>query len=185
MTVLARGERGLTVETDRGALEVAAVREDMVRVAYSATGEWRPRRSWSATTPLADFAAPVLRLDESESAISVATEVLAVRVGAGQQVTVNSGHNPLLDGAVCADRDRPAIKWTIGMPAGRRYYGFGERTGLLEKRAPRYTNWTTDEWAHQGPETDALYVAIPFFMAVSQSALRLRLMISATLRIEF
>ncbi|TMW71505.1 glycoside hydrolase family 31 protein [Alteribacter natronophilus] len=46
------------------------------------------------------------------------------------------------------------------------YYGFGEKTGFLDKRGEKMTMWNTDVYAPHNPETDALYQSIPFFMTL-------------------
>jgi hypothetical protein len=53
------------------------------------------------------------------------------------------------------------------MPAEETYVGFGERTGLLDKRGQRLTNWCTDRWEYQGPGVDELYLAIPVYLGVA------------------
>ncbi|MFM7424011.1 MAG: TIM-barrel domain-containing protein, partial [Elainella sp.] len=49
--------------------------------------------------------------------------------------------------------------------ADEHYYGFGERTGGLDKLSHTMTNWTVDSLDYTGL-TDAMYQAIPFFMAL-------------------
>ncbi|MBO8156242.1 MAG: DUF4968 domain-containing protein [Bacillaceae bacterium] len=44
------------------------------------------------------------------------------------------------------------------------FYGFGEKTGFLDKRGEKYEMWNTDVYAPHNPETDPLYQSIPFFM---------------------
>ncbi|WP_017754209.1 glycoside hydrolase family 31 protein [Calidifontibacillus oryziterrae] len=46
------------------------------------------------------------------------------------------------------------------------FYGFGEKTGYLNKRGEKMVMWNTDVYAPHNPETDPLYQSIPFFMAV-------------------
>ncbi|WP_369404941.1 hypothetical protein [Piscibacillus salipiscarius] len=46
--------------------------------------------------------------------------------------------------------------------ANDHYYGFGEKTGFLDKRGEKYTMWNTDVYAPHNPETDPLYESIPF-----------------------
>lgn len=46
------------------------------------------------------------------------------------------------------------------------YYGFGEKTGFLDKRGETYTMWNSDVYAPHNPETDPLYQSIPFFMTL-------------------
>ncbi|NSL51956.1 glycoside hydrolase family 31 protein [Calidifontibacillus erzurumensis] len=46
------------------------------------------------------------------------------------------------------------------------FYGFGEKTGFLEKRGEKLTMWNSDVFAPHNPETDPLYQSIPYFMTV-------------------
>ena len=46
------------------------------------------------------------------------------------------------------------------------YYGFGEKTGHLNKHGEKYEMWNTDVYAPHNPETDPLYESIPYFMTL-------------------
>lgn len=46
------------------------------------------------------------------------------------------------------------------------FYGFGEKTGFLDKRGEKFTMWNSDVYAPHNPETDPLYQSIPFFMTL-------------------
>ncbi|WP_458414486.1 glycoside hydrolase family 31 protein [Schinkia sp. CFF1] len=46
------------------------------------------------------------------------------------------------------------------------FYGFGEKTGFLDKRGEQLTMWNSDVYAPHNPETDPLYQSIPYFMTV-------------------
>lgn len=48
------------------------------------------------------------------------------------------------------------------------YYGFGEKSGFLDKRGEKYEMWNSDVYAPHNPETDPLYQSIPFFMTLRQ-----------------
>lgn len=47
------------------------------------------------------------------------------------------------------------------------FYGFGEKTGFLNKKGEKITMWNTDVYAPHNPETDPLYQSIPFFMTLN------------------
>jgi alpha-glucosidase len=51
------------------------------------------------------------------------------------------------------------------MPENELYYGFGEKTGMLERRNLAVTNWNTDIPAYT-PGTDPIYQSIPFFLGM-------------------
>lgn len=46
------------------------------------------------------------------------------------------------------------------------FYGFGEKTGFLDKRGEKMTMWNSDVYAPHNPETDSLYQSIPYFMTL-------------------
>jgi alpha-glucosidase len=56
------------------------------------------------------------------------------------------------------------ITVTRHMPEGEHYYGFGEKTGFLDKRGRRMEMWATDQGVMT--HTDPLYASIPFFIAL-------------------
>ncbi|SHG47370.1 glycoside hydrolase family 31 protein [Ornithinibacillus halophilus] len=46
------------------------------------------------------------------------------------------------------------------------FYGFGEKTGHLDKRGEKMEMWNSDVYAPHNPETDPLYESIPYFMTL-------------------
>ncbi len=69
----------------------------------------------------------------------------------------------LLDGRVLGH----GVSLQLLAPPERRYYGLGERSGWLDRRGRRYTNWASDI-SPILPSTDALYQAIPFFLQLER-----------------
>jgi alpha-glucosidase len=113
----------------------------------------------------------------------------AVGSGAGR-LTISRADGSVLfesldDGGPAFEDDPPSARWSARMPPDRRVFGFGERSGLLDKRGKRYTCWTTDEWRHQGPTTDSLYVAIPWFLALDTDGRCFGLFLNTTFRSAF
>ncbi|MEK8024048.1 MAG: glycoside hydrolase family 31 protein [Candidatus Hydrogenedentota bacterium] len=54
----------------------------------------------------------------------------------------------------------------IAEPAGRSYFGLGERTGFLDKKGKTWTNWNTDPASRHSENMDPLYQSHPFVMAL-------------------
>jgi alpha-glucosidase len=48
------------------------------------------------------------------------------------------------------------------------FYGFGEKTGHLNKKGYHYANWNTDEPKPHGETFDRLYKSIPFFIGLNK-----------------
>ena len=55
---------------------------------------------------------------------------------------------------------------TKKMDAKDCFYGFGEKTGFLNKRGEKLVMWNSDVYDPHNPETDPLYQSIPFFITL-------------------
>lgn len=75
-------------------------------------------------------------------------------------------------GGVTADGPQRSIRWSAA--PGERYYGFGEKTGSLDKRGRTLTFYNTDAYdpAFGGypPDADPLYASVPFFVGLREAA---------------
>jgi alpha-glucosidase len=184
-----RDGRTLVVDLGGAALSVTPLGPGTAHVRASATGEFLPRRPWAPTTRDEALPAPAPDVVEDDDLVVAVLPEMSVAVGDGGIVSVvDAAGRPLLvdgDGGGPAWHDDGSSSWAKRMPAGERYYGFGERLGLLEKRGRRYTCWTTDEWRHQGPTTDSLYVAIPFFMGLANDGRAYGVLLDNTYRTTF
>ena len=49
------------------------------------------------------------------------------------------------------------------------FYGFGEKTGHLDKKRYHYVNWNTDNPAPHGETFDRLYQSVPFFIGLNKA----------------
>ncbi|MFD2130224.1 glycoside hydrolase family 31 protein [Pseudogracilibacillus auburnensis] len=85
------------------------------------------------------------------------------------KVTDRRGRNLLVEGARgMAFRENGEVAVWKEMDKDDHFYGFGEKTGHLNKRGERYEMWNTDVYAPHNPETDPLYESIPYFMTLRQ-----------------
>lgn len=123
--------------------------------------------------PAAD-AGPVRFHGEGER-VRVETSELALEIDR-RDCRVRAVHR---DGTVLVDEPPGAGFFEAPGPAlvrsvadGERFYGFGERTGALDKRGRAMTFWNSDAYdaAHGGypPDADPLYQSIPFFVGLRQ-----------------
>ncbi|MBA4313391.1 MAG: hypothetical protein C0417_12275 [Chlorobiaceae bacterium] len=64
---------------------------------------------------------------------------------------------------MCWSGDEVAV-WKT-MPADEQYFGFGEKSGSLNKKGKSFCNWNTDIPAYKA-DTDPLYQTIPFFYGI-------------------
>jgi alpha-glucosidase len=157
------------VEYERATISVAVLTPGSVHVRVARHNGFAPRRSWSVLCSDEEFPSTQWQANDRGDSILVATSELAIEIGREGRLSISDSSGRILDdadGGLGWYRSERGATWKKHMPDGERYYGFGERLGTLEKRGRRYTCWATDEWRHQGPTTDELYIAIPFFMGL-------------------
>lgn len=164
-----RDDRSVNFECGDPCLAITVLAPNLIRVRMAPTGEFMPRRSWAVTLGDAEWPVVPFEVRETESAVEIETEQMRVCI---------HRHQPC--GIVCFDKaGRPfaqdadmGMGWRMGATAAwkqietdEHFYGFGERTGLLDKLSERKTNWTVDALDY-GSLTDEMYQAIPFFIAL-------------------
>lgn len=160
--------RGVDCECDGACLRVTMLAANLVRVHFSPTGVFAPCRSWNVAKDDSEWAVVPVEIEQSEEAIVLKTEQITVQIQRHPcRITCfDRAGNPFAQ-----DAD-PAIGWSASgvsawkqIAAGEHFYGFGQRTGLLDKLAERKTNWTVDAIDYNS-QTDEMYQAIPFFTAL-------------------
>jgi len=178
---------GVSVDVGACTLDVSLWADDVVRVRYAVAGTRPPRRSWAVASP------PPRRVPVTIGTTARGTDVVGdrveVHVDGDGRVTIGDRADGRI---VVADPQHggPAVVdervvWTHAMPAGTRAYGFGERTGLLDKRGYRYTCWTTDRFEDHGPRTDEMYVSVPFVFGLDDAGRAWGVFVDTTYRTAF
>jgi alpha-glucosidase len=165
-----RSERGVRCACDGPLLEVVVLAPNLIRVRLAPGGSFTPRRSWAVTRDDHDWPPVAFELRELAETIEIETNAMLLRIQ----------RDPCR--VACFDKQgRPFAQdsadgagWRLGHVAawkqiveGEHFYGFGERTRLLDHQSERLTNWTVDA-IHYSSATDNMYMAIPFFMALRQ-----------------
>jgi len=161
-------ERHVHFDCGSASLRIAVLAPDCLRVRLAPAGKFLPRRSWAVARDDGDWPLVPFQVQETEASVEVATE----------RIRLSVQRHPCR--VTCCDRaGRPfahdtgwGMGWRRGSIAGwkriepeEHFYGFGERTGFLDKLAERQTNWTYDALDYSSL-TDNLYQAIPFLMAL-------------------
>ncbi|MBD1853109.1 glycoside hydrolase family 31 protein [Leptolyngbya sp. FACHB-711] len=160
-------ERKVLLTCGNAVLSISVLAENLIRVRLSPSSEFLPRRSWAVAQE--DNAWSVVPFEIEETADQVQIKTSQIRVEVDRQTRQ----------ITCFDKaDRPfaqdiqPIAWReSGIAAWKHieteehFYGFGERTGFLDKRSQAYTNWTVDSLDYHAL-TDEMYQAIPFFIAL-------------------
>ncbi len=144
----------------------------LIRITATPNGHLAPTRSWSPALPDSEFPPAPFQTEEQHQTCLITTAELTLKINlpTSHLTILNQAGHIISDDATRASwleatTERPAkIEWSKRIPGNEHYYGFGERTGLLDKLGRTYTNWSVDKIGH-GPATNTMYQAIPFFMA--------------------
>ncbi len=149
-------------------LTISVLAPNLIRVRFAPTGEFMPRRSWAVALDDAEWAITPFAVQETEAKVEIETAQIRVCV---QREKCRIACFDKANRPFAQDADM-GMGWRMGAVAGwkkiaanEHFYGFGERTGFLDKLSEIKTNWTTDALDYDAL-TDEMYQAIPFFMAL-------------------
>ncbi|GAB4366006.1 MAG: glycoside hydrolase family 31 protein [Elainellaceae cyanobacterium] len=161
-------EQGIECDCQETKLQVKLLAPNLVRVRLAPEGQFKPRRSWAVTRDDHEWEQVSFQIDEKPEAIILNTPQLRVRIDRDPCRLSCFDAN----GNLFAQDVDPGMSWSPGgtmvrkkIASDEHFYGFGERTRLLDKRSEIMTNWTVDALDYNS-QTDAMYQAIPFFMAL-------------------
>lgn len=157
------------------ALSVTVIDPAIVRLAFDSAEDARP--SYAALPQPAPAEKPVF--GAAAGAVIVCTEQIRLEIRAQDchvRATDPAGavilESPEGGGGVASDGGQKTVRWAA--PPGERYYGFGEKTGPLDKRGRSMVFYNTDAYdaAFGGypPDADPLYASVPFFVALRGAA---------------
>jgi len=166
---IARNDRSLHLQLSKGAIALSILAPNLLRVRHSPTGEFKTRRSWAVTRDDSQWPQVPFQIEETPESIEISTERLRAvvhRKTSTLQCFDPNGNPFAADGEPISRKTtyNDAVCWKRIEPE-EHFYGFGERTSLLERRGKRSTNWTVDAFQYQSL-TDNLYKAIPFYLSL-------------------
>ncbi len=158
------------IECENGFVRIDPVRESIMRLRVSASGEFPD----SVSPMLVDNFKPQGGVEVIEGSRMVVTGSMAVwyRSGKVSFLGKNGRHlcNSSPEGGFTIGEGRTGCR--LSMPKKSHYYGFGEKGGWLDKRETRMMMWNLDMFdpnargnASQGnTDVDPMYASIPFFI---------------------
>lgn len=159
---------GVTFQCERGQLHICVYEQDIIRVVYDPVSQPLNYRSHAV---ILEAGLQSFEIELLDSQFCIHTSLLTIQVlfepasvqisdratGQVRLAEPQEGMYSTEDGGVgchkCSHSDE-------------RIYGFGEKAGFLNKKGERLSMWNTDVYAPHNQETDALYVSIPYYLAV-------------------
>ncbi|MGB3208390.1 MAG: TIM-barrel domain-containing protein [Crinalium sp.] len=168
VTAIEKDERHIYLKCGDPNIAISVLAANLIRVRLSPTGKFKSSRSWAVALDDSEWSVVPFEVKETTENIEITTAQMRVCIQReGCQIQCYD-----LEGRPFAHDTDPSMGWRMGaianwkrIEADEHFYGFGERTGLLDKRSEVNTNWTTDALDY-GLLTDEMYQAIPFFMAL-------------------
>ncbi|PAE21116.1 alpha-glucosidase [Bacillus sp. 7504-2] len=159
----------LEMEAENGYVTIIFYRDDIVRIMMN------PKKKPSKQTTRAVIKKPVqlnLSLKENQEELYLKSKKLSLHINKTPLlISVFDQNGSLLleeaDQGMAFNETKGVICYKQ-MVEDQHFYGFGEKTGYLDKRGEKLTMWNTDVYAPHNPETDPIYQSIPYFMAVRQ-----------------
>ncbi|MBD2744035.1 glycoside hydrolase family 31 protein [Coleofasciculus sp. FACHB-1120] len=168
LKTIERHDRGIYGDCENSRLAISILAPNLVRVRWAPNGELMPRRSWAVTLDDPEWSIVPFQLWETDAGVEIETEQMRVyihRQGCRIECFDKTGRPFAQDtGMGMAGRMGAIAAWKR-IEADEHFYGFGERTKLLDKLSEVQTNWTVDALDYSS-FTDEMYQAIPFFIAL-------------------
>ncbi len=147
---------------------ITVLAPNLIRVRMTPTGEFLPHRSWAVAQADEQWSIVPFEVRETTDTVEIKTEQLRIVVNRNPcriQFFDSTGQPFAQDTELVMGWRSGAVAAWKRIEADEHFYGFGERTGLLDKLSKVQTNWTVDSLDY-GVLTDNMYQAIPFFMAL-------------------
>jgi alpha-glucosidase len=154
---------GIEVSGGGVTVQVTALRDDVLRVRASRSGDFIEDESWAVLAGPRAASVPVV----AESA-GFSTKALRVSFDSAMRLTVSD-----LSGHILQQDIRPiefhgaSFRLYKTMGPAEHFFGLGDKAGPLDRRSQAFTDWNSDAFGWQDG-TDPIYKSIPFFLSWNQ-----------------
>jgi len=167
VTEVSESDSWVAIECAGARVRVSRSGDGLLRVRVTDEPEFESFKSFALRPGLVEQR-PGLEDRGGELRLEAGLLTLVIDKATGRMDVLDAEGKPLVteppDGGVYFDGDEAGcIK---AASPGEHYYGFGEKTGPLDKRGTRMVMWTSD--MPHNEKKDPLYQAHPYYMAVNQ-----------------
>jgi len=160
-------DQQIVVNCGESEVQITPFANDMVRVRILRVAGAKDLGSWAMAKERWDL--PKHEFAQDEKSITVALKDITVKITKSPlRISFVTPEGEVINQddpskGMAWDGDQVRV-WKT-MPQNELYYGFGEKTGMLERRDLAVTNWNNDIPAYT-PGTDPVYQSIPFFLGM-------------------
>lgn len=163
---------GLVFRNAQGIVSVTAAAVDIVRVRFVPARELGRDHSYAVVNRALGDSEVTVRVGDRQSQIATAALTISIQQRPFRISVSDKSGNDL-------DSDDPergiafsgrAVRVWKRLRDDEQVYGFGEKTGRLNKRGRQlggysYTMWNSDTFAYEN-DTDPIYVSVPFYLVL-------------------
>jgi alpha-glucosidase len=158
---------GIEIHDGNVVLQVIALRDDVLRVRESVSGELPEDASWAVSQIIRQQSIQVVPEDSADTA-GFQTKALHVRIARkGLSLSITDLQGNVLQEDVPGwpvESHAGGFRIFKKMPIDEHYFGLGDKAGPLDRRGQSFRLWNTDAFRFQ-ESTDPIYKSIPFFIS--------------------
>jgi len=166
MGCLNQGADGAIIKFENGLVKISQMEDGIIRVRATSKDKFEADQSF-ALAP--DAPKPkAIKVTETEDGVVFETALLKGVISRDNGIIkIYDRSGKLLleepkEGGISFDSGKPGV--VRSMPGDEHYYGFGEKTGPLDKRGTRMTMWNLDNV--YTVNADPLYQSHPYYLAL-------------------
>ena len=154
---------GIEISGNGVALQVTALRDDVLRVRAGRNGVFSEDASWAVLGSARAASVPV-----TQESTGFRTKALRVSFDSSLRLTVSD-----LEGHVLQQDLRPieyhgsSFRVYKTLAPDEHFFGLGDKAGPLDRRNQAFTDWNSDDFGWQ-ESSDPIYKSIPFFLSWNQ-----------------
>jgi alpha-glucosidase len=160
-------DSNFTFQCEHGQVMIQFYREDIVRVTMNQMGNV----STKSTVAVIQEATQVnVNVEDLEDTIELKSNLLTIKIN---KFPCRVSFYDIDGNAIVEEysrgmgfKDSGEVICYKEMHEKDHFYGFGEKSGFLNKRGEKLSMWCTDAYMPHNPETETLYQAIPYFMTL-------------------
>ncbi len=176
-----------TEVASRARVRLTILAPDLARVEFLPEWVAAPPRSWAVTTADEDWPVVPVEMGTKASGLWLRTPAMSIWVMLAPQPFLLQFYNAE---GICLSADAPnglsvvrqnpgptpyiiqrgewGARCVKALLPGEHLFGFGERTGSMNKRGQRFLLWNTDPHRGHDDATWSMYASIPFFLSVRE-----------------
>ncbi|KAA3657945.1 MAG: glycoside hydrolase family 31 protein [Chloroflexi bacterium] len=165
--------------------QISVLADDCIRVQHRPENQSRLNRTWiivgkdgdmprsgRSRDDLSPFALPPFEMDTTDDRVSIKTNDLQLQIALGDfHITWSNEENQvfaadLQSRAYPYDHHNNDVYHYMERRPDEHYFGFGERSGLLDKKGRRMRMFNVDAMGYNAESSDPLYKHFPFYITL-------------------